>query len=717
MSWKVTPADPWTTQTIELDPYLAWQITHGKLDPKSETLNLHVLIELTDTTTLGKFLQRELPASPRRPPGFPDPVLWARNIEVFKHSGWFYGDFCTGGGFVTAKVSPLFFTWLHDYSAVLSHLVRGVTLSRDPDLVEAEINDPIVAEPHAMLKPERGMVVLGVIDDAIPFAHARFRFGKNTTRWLAAWLQDRVPRRGTIRRPGEYGLDFAEKRLNRELLAAKGDELRFARAIGQIETQSGSANGVALLRRASHGAMVADLLGGYELDDTERMLRPLIGVQLPRRVSRDSSGLSLAAYVFDAVLFIIRQAENFFTRQPDKSESAHEKPVTRLPIVINLSYAVMSGAHDDSGALGRALAWIAARYHAKFTTDGSLSIVLPAGNSYQTRGHARLSGGEKRSLPWRILPDDETSSFVECWLQGDISKTSVTLEAPDGAFSLTVSPQAPCQIARNAAGDPVAMLKIMPPVTRGGQTRTLVLATVSPTLATPSRRTRAPHGLWHLKVGKDTVPAGLECHCWILRDEAPMGFEPRGRQSFFDDPEYIRFGNYGRINEVDSPAALVKRMGTCSGIHTGAVSDQSAIVICGGHFEANQEPVEYSGAGTPIPGIGQQLRGPDATMQADQSHVVRGVPGSGTRSGSFVALSGTSVSAPQMARFIAGQLSARPVPIPKAGAIVNIPKAGLPPSPILPAPVRVPDHRIGWGALPDALDPCLSSLRAKRRKQ
>jgi subtilisin family serine protease len=87
--------------------------------------------------------------------------------------------------------------------------------------------------------------------------------------------------------------------------------------------------------------------------------------------------------------------------------------------------------------------------------------------------------------------------------------------------------------------------------------------------------------------------------------------------------------------------------------------------------------------------------GPDAVAPSDDSLAHDGVLAAGSRSGSVVAMNGTSVAAPQVARLIADELSAgRPGDRAAVQALAAASDATLPPLP--PPP---PNERYGAGRL------------------
>jgi hypothetical protein len=146
---------------------------------------------------------------------------------------------------------------------------------------------------------------------------------------------------------------------------------------------------------------------------------------------------------------------------------------------------------------------------------------------------------------------------------------------------------------------------------------------------------------------------------WIQRDDTPLGYPIRGRQSYFDEACYVRFDAQGREIEEDSnqPLCLVKRAGSINAIATG-----NQTIVAGGYLRKELRIARYSAGGpiTPPPGgiLPQNLRKPDAALASDDSKVHFGVLAAGGRSGSRVAINGTSVAAPQGARWVADQLAA-----------------------------------------------------------
>ena len=129
----------------------------------------------------------------------------------------------------------------------------------------------------------------------------------------------------------------------------------------------------------------------------------------------------------------------------------------------------------------------------------------------------------------------------------------------------------------------------------------------------------------------------------------------RGRQSYFVDPLYDPL-RYLKSATDDTPgsAALVRRRGTLTGIATG-----TGALVAAGYRHSDRKHVRYSSAG---PTRGPRV-GPDCGAVTDQSRSLPGLLAAGTRGASVVRLVGTSVAAPQLARWAAnGKPPPGPVP-------------------------------------------------------
>ena len=98
------------------------------------------------------------------------------------------------------------------------------------------------------------------------------------------------------------------------------------------------------------------------------------------------------------------------------------------------------------------------------------------------------------------------------------------------------------------------------------------------------------------------------------------------------------------------------RASTINAIATGA-----SPIVMGGFERKEMKAAKYSSAGPVSPALGVLPAisdGVTAMTVSEDSLVHTGVLGAGSRSGSVLAMDGTSVAAPQIARWVAGQLAA-----------------------------------------------------------
>ena len=181
----------------------------------------------------------------------------------------------------------------------------------------------------------------------------------------------------------------------------------------------------------------------------------------------------------------------------------------------------------------------------------------------------------------------------------------------------------------------------------------MILIAIAPT-ASLDPRTLAPAGVWKVVVRSD-VAIAQAIDAWIQRDDSPYGYPRRGRQSYFEDSNYVRFNRDGMPCEVDGDTAppfegdhskaYVKRTGTMNGIATGL-----STIVPSGYGKANLKAARYSSSGR---ASGVPIRSPLMAQVSDDSDVHHGVLAGGTHSGTVAGFGGTSIAAPQVANQLA----------------------------------------------------------------
>ena len=571
-----------------------------------------------------------------------------------------------------------------------------------------QLLDPPVGPPPGGWPQDT--VVIGIIDDGIAFAHERFRttshaagMPSHSARVQCFWRQDGPEHTDQLPTTVNYGREICKQD---DSVGRPGiDSLLAATTVADVVDEDELYRRAALIDfalpghkaaawRASHGTHVLDLAAGE--DPTKNVTnRPVVAVQLPIDATQDSSLSKLYEPLCDAVRYILDRA------------GAMAGGGAPLPVVINFSYGNIADRHDGTTRVEVELDNQIA------TQAGRLSFVLPAGNSHLSRCHAAVAfaqTGDVAALRWRVQPDDLTPSFVEIWLPyGGASPPSpdrvkLSIVTPSGLETaqtgethntgvhvLSDGGQIICEARyRFEAGDTrrgMFLVKLQP------------TARLQPAAASDADRI-APSGVWTIKLHNVSLGPNQPVHAWIQRDDTPYGYPRGGRQSYFDEPCYVRFDVQGLEIEEDSHAEQVaspchvKRAGLINAIATG-----ERPVVIGGFLRKDLRPAKYSAGGPITPKQGGTLnpnfRKPDAMSVSDDSKVHAGVIAAGSRSGSFVALSGTSVAAPQITRGIADQLAnGNPGDRNAVKALAQAHEAGYPAT----KPPLPPD-RGGWGRI------------------
>jgi hypothetical protein len=632
-----------------LDPYVAWLLGDGgrfsfheekadRLYPVIIELNGISIADFETGTGLFKSTaeQQRWRDSIALPPVFASPPT---DIAPLVHSL----------GFTTAVVRSDFFALLRDPDhVVLRRAITSITLSRPGGLLrrfDRKLRELSKAVSINRNGSPSGSVVVGIIDDGIAFAHERFRSNEVTTRIASLWLQGPEASEDEQGTPTFFGngRELSSTDINNLLLACSSaggvdEDMVYSRA---KVLDFATADHKSLAHRGAHGTHVLDIAAGATPGQDPQW--PIVAVQLPSLVTEDTSGAKLTQPAVEGVVYILLESLRI----------AADRGTMPLPVVINLSYGFTAGPHDGSLPIERALETIVALWEKH--VGAKVRVVLPAGNHYLSRMHAALSspGPTVVELPWRIHPDDRTPSHVEIWLPPRPSPLPCPVRVSiRAAGQTTSSPVVPdevmaCELVR---GDrPVAQVAYGYANGRG-----VIRLSVWPTyeLDPPAGpASAAPAGVWMIRIENVSLNHGESVHAWIQRDDSAYGFAAAGRQSYFDDPCYERRDWKGHLVLTDQHDCPVKRAGTLNAIATG---DNSHIIVVGGYVHSARKVADYSSSG-PASGTRQ---GPDVLAVSDRSPVLGGILAAGTRSGSRLAMNGSSVAAPYVTRRIAAELAA-----------------------------------------------------------
>ncbi|MGL4238292.1 MAG: hypothetical protein ACRCSW_19680 [Tabrizicola sp.] len=499
--------------------------------------------------------------------------------------------------------------------------------------------------------PGEKLVVMAVIDDGIPFAHRNFlNEAGDSTRIDYCWLQSI----DATNPPPVIGREFTRTDIN-ALIATHGpDEDALYRRSGALEDTSDYS--ATLGHFASHGAHVLDAAAGKRPDEPDLDRMRIIAVQLPAPVTIDTTGYYKKGPVLAAMHYI-------FMRADDIARAYLGDANAPLPLVINFSYGITGGPHDGEHEVELGMKEL---IDLRNKAGKPTTLVMPAGNSFANRMYgeitpADLATGKPFDIPWRIQPNDATTSYLELWIPASAgpAEYNLALAGPDGsAIKVANRPDLKFHVApgtqrvwaqlfaNNTQIGDIEIPKF------GGTGLMLVRIALVPTEPRPASLPAAPAGLWKVSL---TLTSGAKpdrpVSCRIQRDSDPYGYRRGGRQSYFDDPADMRYTSDGAPSRVENPdCAFVRRMGTLNGF---ATHDQ--VTVVSSYFADTGRATDYASAG-PLyapegaPGI------VDLSMAADASTALRGALAAGTRSGSAIRLSGTSMASPLYARRAAVEL-------------------------------------------------------------
>ena len=508
-------------------------------------------------------------------------------------------------------------------------------------------------------------VAVAVLDEGIAFAHAWLRTPSDP-RVQFLWNQN-----GAFSTGFSLGTEVTANQIKNELLlheTGPAGEDSVYRALGGLDYNKDGFK--ALAHRKSHGAHVASIATKVQ-PGIDPATRPVIAVELPEQAVGDPTGSPLYAYIALGLVYAIWRVQN------NLSGGAG------MPLVCNVSYGPHTGPHDGSLCFERFVDRLVT-----LCSKWPLEVVLGAGNFRQSMVHAlfRVIANKSKTLDWRLQPEDQLPNFVELWCPMDkIDKITVIATSPLGV-SRSVSLIKPEDHEPGPNG-PVFWMWVVPWNTVSPPKRVRILIATQPTAAYPALDASAPvapAGVWKITVQSTAV---VRMEAWIGRKIGAFGRGPRGRQAYFDDADYIRFQPNTMPQQYDPSLvrSYVRRTGTLSGIATGALSN-----VIGASYRSIQSPIPFPPPPTRFPwptsytsmgltsGGPRTAPDPDLAATGDDTRVLPGVLAAGTRSGSVVAMNGTSVAGPQFAHWLAEHLATAPVIVKPYPTPLTPPSAGTP---------------------------------------
>jgi hypothetical protein len=477
--------------------------------------------------------------------------------------------------FCTLHVRRSFFRNAADYG-ILRYVIGWV---RTP--LATQIQPQIVWE-ELIRRP-----VIAIIDDGLPFLHEAYRYTDSQSR-----KHTRVTRFKSL--DMKLPLELKQEQIESHL--GENEQLAY-QSLGYER----------VARDESHGSHLMDVAAGKNGNGIAGSLS-VVAVQLPTETVIDSSGGSLAVHAADAFRYVLNQV-------PENQ-----------PVVTCMSYGIHAGPHDGSSVLECAL-------DEMLLQRPKAALVIPAGNNYLVRGHARMlwPSEQLQNLVWRIQPGDLTDSFCELWFDEwhdsatDHPPFEIALTPPQATDQWHDKPGAYAMYKAQENQLPIASV-VLQRLQRAGKVRWMALLCVAGTVHSNG----APHGLWEIKIKAKNESQTMAVDAWIERDGAVFGGNSGGLQSYFE----------GTSNEA------VTGVGTLNGIATG-----SEPIVVGAYVEQTGKISSYSASGADY-FLGATKR-PLCSAVGDVDADMRGVKAAGTRSGTYCWLSGTSVAAAMITRRVA----------------------------------------------------------------
>jgi hypothetical protein len=493
--------------------------------------------------------------------------------------------------------------------------------------VDRSLFKPVNNSEVGVISTSSKEYIVAIIDSGCPFAHQGFRnlTVQATSRLLTIWDQDERPDfhdlDGTKPRGFCYGRQIAGETLSQFMKAATSsvtqhlDEDYCYKLAGYD----------AMLSRETHGSitlgLLASHLGTASLSTTGKPqflhdvtsnsdAADLVFVQLPRQLLLAPDMGSMERYALDGIRYILNCAGKL---------TKH--------IAVVLDYGSDLGAHDGSGLFEQALDALIIGAKVKGIT---LSVVFPTGNSFEKSLHAKANFESPltKSLFWALPIASEVPSVAEFWFNSakvDITFTMTPPNMPAFAIQLDINS------SQNYHNYSVTVKQI--------EDQTLVLLQTSPTgLSEMANRAIAPSGLWRL----DFKPSKKSASLQNLKIEAYTAWGGRN-EGFAQRVFAAKF--------VETPFGGFEVTGRGTALSTACGKETYAI---GGYVDKPPFPrSKYSGAG-PVRGGTKELNGADFLAPTDEGFYQTGLLCMGTRSGTWIRASGTSLAAPQVARALIG---------------------------------------------------------------
>jgi Subtilase family len=516
--------------------------------------------------------------------------------------------------------------------------------------IDGASNDKLEYAPKSTL----GKKVVAIIDYGCPFAHRQFLDFKKqhlASRIKYFWDQD-IAKTAFVAKgssvDGVWWFPVKDYSYGRETT-----EPVISRLIQSSLTSSGELDEDAVYQKCnyetvseiySHGGVVMDLAAGQVNPRTGQTdaasEADIIFVQLPRETVYDTTGGAMSVYILDALSYIVSKCED----------------VDQL--VINLSFGAAAGPHNGQSLIERAMDdfLISARKEKPFR---QVDIVLAAGNHHEANLHARVylkPSARKKTLKWQVMPDDCTDSYLELWCKADEGREfTISLTSPSGKLINATSFSENNRLQDDSGEKTIAAI-FRPSTYNRRQDKFVSLIAIAPTHS--KAWAQAEHGVWSIEIElNEKSKSTVEIEAWIERDD-PMAWELGQQQSHFvSSDEYTLATELDKVSSDTAGSNSVSYFGTNSKISNGAKTIvvgsyiKESLVFDGAGRLKDFDLCDYSGAAPKILAEGRSIW-PDYVAPGDQARSIPGILASGNRSGTWTRMNGTSVSAPQICRYL-----------------------------------------------------------------
>lgn len=470
------------------------------------------------------------------------------------------------------------------------------------------------------------------------------------------------------------------------------DEAAVYRELGIIDWNTRPSNTCA--HRVSHGTHVTGLASGYPASDDTGADRRIIAVQLPTRLVVSTMGQWVEQALEQAFVFIAEQMKHYKTGNA----------IQDTPLVMNFSFGSFMGPHDGTGKVARFIDKAMAKFAA--TSTRPRVLMLPSSNGHLSRCHAVIEltdDAPMEKLDWMLQPADRSISIVSVWLplMTPVVSGAIALEVKVPGFDTphTINAGMTPRYTLLTKTDPqgndiiVGLVVYLPPSAPTFRGRFEIYAV--PTDHPMDVRPVAPSGAWTLRFKKTPAIDEVALNIWVQRDETLPGYPQFGRQSYLSDARYERFDHQSGAVIVDDPlnhTNPVQRAGMINGIGCGNLP-----AVIAGYVRSDHKMARYSAGGPTLNAF--RITGPDASAVSDDSVVLHGVLSAGSSSGSRVNMNGTSVAAPQVARWAADRIALSPAtPFTRAN-VASEAFVDDPTSPTKPSPLRTGGGRLELGTV------------------